>query len=100
MYAGRIVEDAGVFELYERPAHPYTRGLLPSIPRLDQGGEKLATIPGLPPNLTRIPPGCPFHPRCPVAQPICASTIPDPISLGADRTSACHLAKDVLDGRV
>ena len=100
MYAGRIVENAGVFELYERPAHPYTRGLLRSIPRLDQGAGTLATIPGLPPNLTRIPPGCPFHPRCPVAQPICASVIPDPIVLGADRTSACHLAKDVLDAGV
>jgi peptide/nickel transport system ATP-binding protein len=100
MYAGRIVEDAGVFELYEGPAHPYTRGLLRSIPRLDRGGGTLATIPGLPPNLMRIPPGCPFHPRCPIAQPICASVIPAPIPLGTGRTSACHMAKDVLDGRL
>ena len=62
MYAGRIVEQADVFEIYARPAHPYTKGLLESIPRLDQKGLQLAAIGGLPPNLMRIPPGCPFNP--------------------------------------
>ena len=64
MYAGRIVEQADVFDLYAQPGHPYTKGLLDSIPRLDQKGETLAAIGGLPPNLAAVPPGCPFNPRC------------------------------------
>ncbi len=99
MYAGRIVEHADVHSLYEAPAHPYTRGLLDSIPRLDQRGQQLATIPGLPPNLMRIPTGCPFHPRCPRAQQVCVDVVPDSQVLAEGRTSACHFAKEVLDGR-
>ena len=68
MYAGRIVEEAPVYDIYAKPAHPYTKALLESIPRLDQKGQELNAIKGLPPNLTRIPPGCPFHPRCRYAQ--------------------------------
>ena len=71
MYAGRIVERGDIFELYRQPAHPYTKGLLDSIPRLDQKGQTLAAIGGLPPNLTQIPPGCPFNPRCRYAQDVC-----------------------------
>ena len=71
MYAGRIVEQADVFDLYAQPGHPYTKGLLDSIPRLDQKGEKLAAIGGLPPNLANIPPGCPFNPRCLYVQDVC-----------------------------
>ena len=67
MYAGRIVETAPVHDLYARPAHPYTEGLMDSIPRVDHKGQRAATpIEGLPPNLLRIPPGCAFHPRCPM----------------------------------
>jgi oligopeptide transport system ATP-binding protein len=65
MYAGRIVEEAPVDDLFGRPAHPYTLGLLGSLPRLDDAnGAVLRPIDGLPPDLSRIPPGCPFHPRC------------------------------------
>ena len=65
MYAGEIVEEAGVDELYARPAHPYTRALLNSIPRVDLGRtKKLDSIPGAPPDLRRALPGCPFYPRC------------------------------------
>ncbi len=96
MYAGRIVEEAGVHALYAAPAHPYTRGLLGSIPRVDRRGETLATIPGLPPNLLRIPPGCPFHPRCRYAQAICAIEVPPLHVLEGGRTSACHFANEVL----
>ncbi len=71
MYAGRIVEQADVYDLYANPAHPYTKGLLESIPRLDQKGQQLAAIGGLPPNLMRIPPGCAFNPRCKCAQDVC-----------------------------
>ncbi|MEU3959363.1 ABC transporter ATP-binding protein [Streptomyces buecherae] len=105
MYAGRIVETAPVHELYKRPAHPYTRGLLDSIPRLDQKGQELYAIKGLPPNLTRIPPGCAFNPRCPKAQDICRSEVPilHPVTErdGTDlpgRGSACHFWKETIHG--
>ncbi|MEV0318790.1 ABC transporter ATP-binding protein [Streptomyces sp. NPDC050658] len=102
MYAGRIVEKAPVHEIYRRPAHPYTRGLLDSIPRLDQKGQELFAIKGLPPNLMNIPPGCAFNPRCPMAQDICRTDVP-PLAqvtyegLTADRRSACHFWKETLD---
>ncbi|MFY1687850.1 ABC transporter ATP-binding protein [Plantactinospora sp. WMMB782] len=100
MYAGRIVEHADVHSLYEAPAHPYTKGLLESIPRLDLKGQRLTTIRGLPPNLMRIPSGCPFHPRCPYARQECVDVVPAVRSLGNGRTSACHFAQEVLDDRV
>jgi peptide/nickel transport system ATP-binding protein len=99
MYAGRIVEEAGVHALYEAPAHPYTKGLLESIPRVDQRGETLTTIPGLPPNLLRIPSGCPFHPRCRYAQPICVSEVPPAVVLDGHRISLCHFAREVVRDR-
>jgi len=100
MYAGRIVEHADVHALYDRPAHPYTRALIESIPRSHAHAGSLKTIRGLPPNLTRIPTGCPFHPRCPIRQDVCTTTVPASIDLGNGRTSACHFAREVLDGRV
>ncbi|MCC7043034.1 MAG: ABC transporter ATP-binding protein [Acidobacteria bacterium] len=100
MYAGRIVEHADVHALYDRPAHPYTRALIDSIPKHHGRADVLKTIKGLPPNLTRIPSGCPFHPRCPVRQDICTSDLPSSVDLGGGRTSACHFAREVLDGRV
>jgi len=98
MYAGRIVEEANVHELYARPAHPYTVGLLNSIPRIDEKGQELRTIKGLPPNLMRIPPGCPFHPRCPKAQPVCVESVPPLRLVAPGRASACHFAEEVLRG--
>ena len=100
MYAGRIVEHAVVQALYARPAHPYTKALLDSIPREQRRGQELVTIKGLPPNLVRIPPGCPFHPRCPYTQAVCQTTLPPQVDLGGGRTSACHFAREVLDGRI
>jgi len=97
MYAGRIVEHADVFQLYRAPAHPYTKGLLASVPGRGRKGADLATIRGLPPSLLAIPPGCPFHPRCPYAQPVCQSLVPPPVGLGGGRESACHFAREVLD---
>ncbi|NYV75712.1 ABC transporter ATP-binding protein [Streptomyces sp. UH6] len=103
MYAGRIVETAPVHDLYKAPAHPYTRGLLDSIPRLDHKGRELYAIKGLPPSLTAIPPGCPFHPRCPMAQDVCRTDVPPlytvdrgPVS-GEGRGSACHFWLDCLE---
>ncbi|MFI5531755.1 ABC transporter ATP-binding protein [Kitasatospora sp. NPDC051853] len=105
MYAGRIVETAPVYELYANPAHPYTEGLLRSIPRLDQKGQELYAIKGLPPNLLKVPAGCAFNPRCDRATDLCRSEIPalhqvldrDGAEL-AGRKSACHLWKETLHG--
>ncbi|KOU21688.1 methionine ABC transporter ATP-binding protein [Streptomyces sp. WM6372] len=105
MYAGRIVEQAPIHELYKRPAHPYTRGLLDSIPRLDQKGQELYAIKGLPPNLLKAPSGCAFNPRCPKAQDICRTDVPalqivtepDGTEL-VGRGSACHFWKEQIHG--
>ncbi|MCZ0981152.1 ABC transporter ATP-binding protein [Streptomyces diastatochromogenes] len=101
MYAGKIVEQAPVHEIYKAPAHPYTRGLLDSIPRLDQKGQALYAIKGLPPNLLAIPPGCSFNPRCPLAQDLCRTDEPplyDVTESPVPRTSACHFWKECLHG--
>jgi oligopeptide transport system ATP-binding protein len=97
MYAGRIVEQAGAFELYAQPGHPYTKGLLESIPRLDQKGETLDAIGGLPPNLMNIPPGCPFNPRCHYAQDVCRLEPPPPLrEVARHRFAACHFSELLL----
>ncbi|MCX4780826.1 ABC transporter ATP-binding protein [Streptomyces sp. NBC_01264] len=98
MYAGRIVEAAPVHEIYRNPAHPYTRGLLDSIPRLDQKGQELYAIKGLPPNLLAIPPGCAFNPRCPMARAACRTDVPPLAEVGPDRSSACFFWKECLGG--
>ncbi|MGW5211612.1 ABC transporter ATP-binding protein [Streptomyces sp. NPDC004051] len=98
MYAGRIVESAPVHDIYKAPAHPYTRGLLDSIPRLDQKGRQLYAIKGLPPNLMDIPPGCAFHPRCPLARDVCRTDEPPLYEVSETRGSACHFWRECLDG--
>ncbi|MGH3979409.1 MAG: ABC transporter ATP-binding protein [Pseudonocardiaceae bacterium] len=97
MYAGRIVENADVHALYRKPCHPYTISLLESIPRVDLKGQQLQTIKGLPPSLTAVPPGCPFHPRCPMAQAGCREAVPDLVPLREGRSSACLFAKELAD---
>jgi oligopeptide transport system ATP-binding protein len=96
MYAGRIVEEADVHDLYGRPAHPYTKGLLNSIPRLDLKGHEMAVIKGLPPTLTKLPPGCSFHPRCPSRRDNCSVDVPPLYDINPTRGSACHYWKEVL----
>ena len=76
MYAGRTMEYGKAREVFYQPAHPYSIGLLNAVPRLDAEGESLLTIPGNPPNLLRLPKGCPFQPRCPHAMEICNSAPP------------------------
>ncbi|MEU6810247.1 ABC transporter ATP-binding protein [Streptomyces sp. NPDC046831] len=104
MYAGRIVECAPVHDLYKAPAHPYTRGLLDSIPRLDHKGRELYAIKGLPPSLLAIPPGCPFHPRCPMARDVCRTDVPSLYAVdeagaaAGARGSACHFWRECLHG--
>jgi oligopeptide transport system ATP-binding protein len=78
------------------PAHPYTVGLMQSVPRTDQKGNRLDPIKGAPPNLAHIPAGCPFHPRCPMAQEICSTDFPELRPVLTDRRSACHFAEDLI----
>ncbi|MGF1662733.1 MAG: ABC transporter ATP-binding protein [Kineosporiaceae bacterium] len=99
MYAGSIVEEAPAHDLYGRPAHPYTRGLMDSIPRLDRGEGRLEPIPGSPPNLARIPAGCAFHPRCSLARDRCREDLPPLYPVDRRRASACHYWQEVLDAR-
>ena len=89
MYAGRIVERAPTRQLFARPQHPYTLGLLNSIPRLDRDSERLTPIAGRPPDLVRLPPGCPFVPRCPFAIDRCRAERPDLRHVGDEHGSAC-----------
>jgi oligopeptide/dipeptide ABC transporter ATP-binding protein len=94
MYGGKVVETGAVDEIFYAARHPYTRGLLASLPRLDSGAEKLIPIPGSPPSVINRPSGCPFHPRCPYAQPVCAADEPALRPVG--RTlSACHFAESL-----
>ncbi|HVX46525.1 MAG TPA: ABC transporter ATP-binding protein [Mycobacteriales bacterium] len=97
MYAGRIVETSSARDLYRRPAHPYTRGLLGSVPSSLAKGAALTPITGSPPNLARIPSGCAFHPRCPMAQAVCSEQEPELREVGAERSSACHFAEELHD---
>ena len=96
MYAGRVVETAAVGDLYARPAHPYTEGLIASIPRLDVHHQELHPIEGSPPNLARVPTGCSFHPRCPRARDRCAVDNPPLYDVAVGRGSACHYWAEVL----
>lgn len=89
MYAGRIVEKACVDELFRDPKHPYTIGLLDSIPRIDAAGrQRLYSIPGAPPNLVNLPAGCPFYPRCEKAMDVCKKAFPPETSFGATGSGA------------
>ncbi len=96
MYAGRVVEEAPVYDIYARPSHPYTKALLESIPRVDMKGHELSAIRGLPPSLVAIPPGCAFNPRCRYARDECRTGAPPPLypvepAIG----SACHFWREV-----
>jgi len=90
MYAGSIVECTSVGELFGNPRHPYTKGLLGAIPRLDKDQKRLAVIPGTLPDLLNLPEGCRFRERCPEALPICASVSPRPGEIGPGHEVACH----------
>jgi peptide/nickel transport system ATP-binding protein len=93
MYAGKVVEEAPVEELFARPRHPYTQGLIRSIPRLDRAGEKtrLAAIPGIVPSLLDPPPGCRFAPRCRFAMPACTAAEPRLREVAPGHKVACIL---------
>ncbi|HEY3501093.1 MAG TPA: ABC transporter ATP-binding protein, partial [Polyangiaceae bacterium] len=105
MYAGAVVERATVRELFARPRHPYTAGLFLSLPRLDQETEMLTPIEGSVPDPTRWPRGCRFHPRCPLALPVCREETPALVrrnEAGEPHVSACfytdrHPEADLLE---
>ena len=99
MYAGRIVEDADVLTLYGSPAHPYTEGLLASMPRVDSKGEELYAIKGLPPSLMNLPPGCNFNPRCPYKKELCLQEVPPRHEVTPGHGSACHFWEEVYVDR-
>ena len=96
MYAGRTMEYGRVNDIFYHPSHPYTEGLLRAIPRLDTEGEVLPTIPGNPPNLLRLPTGCPFQERCHRAHEICGQQSPVLTPFGDGRTRACHWVSDAM----
>lgn len=99
MYAGKVVESSSIFDLFANPQHPYTLGLLASLPRLDSQLDSLLSIPGQPPSLTNPPPGCAFHPRCDLSRgrEICRTEEPLLRVVGADEThsTACHFAEEM-----
>jgi len=100
MYAGRIVEQGDVFTIFQNPRHPYTIGLMDSLPKLTEDEEWLQPIPGQPPSLINRPSGCAFHPRCFLSQgrARCREEVPErrPVDGGPEHTSACHFAEELI----
>jgi peptide/nickel transport system ATP-binding protein len=93
MYAGKAAEFGDTDDIYYKPLHPYTWGLLSSIPRLDEETkERLNPIRGLPPSLIQVPPGCAFHPRCPYRFDPCDRDVPELLPVDGHHAAACHLS--------
>jgi len=95
MYAGKIFEQAPTNELFAKPGNPYTKGLLRSVPDPTAEQGKLYQIPGLPPDVAHLKPGCPFAPRCDRVEEICKQEFPPFVQLNADHHSLCHFAREV-----
>jgi peptide/nickel transport system ATP-binding protein len=102
MYAGKVAEEGTVDEIFTRPHHPYTWGLLGSLPRLDADVDRLVQIQGSPPSLLNPPRGCRFHPRCPHVMDVCRSVVPEllPVSHSPQHLQACHLDEETKDREV
>jgi peptide/nickel transport system ATP-binding protein len=97
MYAGRLVEQGRTDDIYYRPHHPYTWGLLDSIPKVGVDDDRLNPIKGTPPSLINVPSGCPFHPRCPYAFDRCTHEVPPLYPADGFHASACHLSLEEKD---
>ena len=95
MYAGRIVEEAPVKELFSAPKHPYTQGLIASVPKLGSGVESLPSIPGSVPDLSVMPKGCKFAPRCKYATDICREKEPELMTVEGIHKCRCHHMNDL-----
>jgi len=100
MYAGRVVEQGPVSRIFSTPTHPYTKALLGSIPRMTDNREHLTAIDGQPPDLTALPPGCAFAPRCPMAFARCRAEAPPECAVDEGRTARCWLAVPDADAKV
>ena len=100
MYAGRVIEEGPVADVLRAPAHPYTAGLLASTVHDQAPDQDIAAIPGSPPDLRRLPPGCSFAPRCGLATQACRQTFPDPVYPAPGRMARCLRVADVLPGRI
>jgi oligopeptide/dipeptide ABC transporter ATP-binding protein len=98
MYAGKIIEQAGVFDLFDNTAHPYTKGLLDSIPRPGKKRDRLYNIAGMVPSLLDLPKGCRFSPRCERAEPTCRESEPELYEVGANHFARCFLYGDTASG--
>jgi oligopeptide/dipeptide ABC transporter ATP-binding protein len=98
MYAGRVAEEGPVRTVFSGPRHPYTQMLLAAIPNLDSDKRLLGTIPGSPPDLRTPPPGCRFHPRCPLAMDVCREEVPEEVRYADGVRVACHLYPPGGDG--
>ena len=100
MYGGRVVETADVETIFHAPSHPYTLGLMNSVPRLGVEVEELVAIPGQPPDPFNLPPGCSFQPRCELSQgrSRCVDEVPGLTELGSGHQSACHFAEEMGPG--
>jgi oligopeptide/dipeptide ABC transporter ATP-binding protein len=91
MYAGKLVERAPMRALFRQPKHPYTEALLRAVPRINTPTDRLWSIEGQPPDLADIPPGCPFSPRCPVAEERCRRDAPPEVQVGPKHYARCWL---------
>jgi len=98
MYAGRVAEEGPVGTVFGSPRHPYTQMLLAAFPDVNSGRRDLGTIPGEPPDLRTPPPGCRFHPRCPVAMDVCRADVPPEVTFGDRLRVACHRYPPGSDG--
>ena len=96
MYAGRIVEIGPVAEIVKRPRHPYTQGLLASTIHGSMRGQRIDAIPGAPPDLSQLPPGCSFAPRCRHARGDCTSAVPEPVAVGPAHAARCVLVREAV----
>jgi oligopeptide/dipeptide ABC transporter ATP-binding protein len=96
MYAGYIVETSDTLTIFSKPRHPYTEGLIGSMPRDDGNKSKLVSIPGAPPNLNALPEGCPFHPRCKYVSDICKKELPLKVEVEPGHWSMCHHTDKLL----
>ena len=99
MYAGRIVEQAPIETLFDDPEHPYSLGLMNAIPRPDLPDVAPQPIEGAPPDMAHPPPGCPFHPRCPYREAVCARDVPLMLRVAPDHEAACHFAGTISTRR-
>ena len=94
VYAGRVIEHGNLDDIYNHTMHPYTKGLFASLPNINSQNSKLETIPGLMPDPSNLPTGCPFHPRCKYAKPVCSEKLPEYKHVSDTHYIACHLYDD------